>query len=345
GEFTRDRIDSTRISRHLKNIQIGIVSGFAIFRSSTPNKLQRGYSSLLAVRLFSVFCPSAPKASDHTGYRVPTEAARVPIMADLDSGSIVSASGMRREDEWSLATGLALTKYDHGEVYRAKDPSLSRYSFSRRQLQCVFTYSLRWWPVYASIFTTVICGPPPLSFGNNYRTFPLRLTLRHNTGTHHFVSYWFGKPDNAARDVQDRCVYAAASSPIGTGKRRQLFLLIIIGRKSTPPPRAWVGKRLSSRRSGVKPEAGAAPQAIPAIQFLNTSLSPVSILLSNATSPRRNRVDGRQCCNDGELASLRYHGGMSDTIVRRAATGPRNSRIARPPRGLKRNFVAGLRDA
>lgn len=46
-------------------------------------------------------------------------------MADLDSGSIVSASGMRREDEWSLATGLALTKYDHGEVYRAKDPSLA----------------------------------------------------------------------------------------------------------------------------------------------------------------------------------------------------------------------------
>ncbi|KYN42424.1 hypothetical protein ALC56_03184 [Trachymyrmex septentrionalis] len=38
---------------------------------------------------------------------------------------IVSASGMRREDEWSLATGLALTKYDHDEVYRAKDPSLS----------------------------------------------------------------------------------------------------------------------------------------------------------------------------------------------------------------------------
>ncbi|TGZ56415.1 Uncharacterized protein DBV15_08421 [Temnothorax longispinosus] len=29
--------------------------------------------------------------------------------------------------------------------------------------------------------------PPPLSFGNNYRAFPLRLTLRHNTGTHHFV--------------------------------------------------------------------------------------------------------------------------------------------------------------
>lgn len=48
-------------------------------------------------------------------------------MADLDSGSVASASGMRR-DEWSSATGLALTKYDRGEVYRAKDPSLSRYS-------------------------------------------------------------------------------------------------------------------------------------------------------------------------------------------------------------------------
>lgn len=30
-------------------------------------------------------------------------------------------------------------------------------------------------------------GPSPLSFGNNYRAFPLRLTLRHNTGAHHFV--------------------------------------------------------------------------------------------------------------------------------------------------------------
>lgn len=51
----REIVDSARISRHLKNIQIGIVSGFAIFRSSTPNKFQRGYLSLLVVRLFSVF--------------------------------------------------------------------------------------------------------------------------------------------------------------------------------------------------------------------------------------------------------------------------------------------------
>ncbi|KYM80619.1 hypothetical protein ALC53_08957 [Atta colombica] len=130
-----------------------------------------------------------------------------------------------------------------------------------------------------------------------------------------------------------RCVYAAASNPIGlrlapgarvcrvnvprtvrrTGKRRQLFVLIIRNKEKAPPPKARVGKRLSSRRSGVKPEAsnaversqlrrnddvmddrntetgkrsedgggettrlpsdGAAPQAI---QFLNTSLSPLS---------------------------------------------------------------------
>ncbi|EGI58046.1 hypothetical protein G5I_13886 [Acromyrmex echinatior] len=262
----------------------------------------------------------------------------------------------------------------------------------RRQLQCVFTYSLRCWSMYASIFTTVICGPPPLSFGNNYRVFPLRLTLRHNTRTHHFVSWRFGKSDNAAHDVQDRYVYAAASNPIGlrlvpgtrvcrvnapravrcTGKRRQLFVLIIRNKEKASPPIARIGKRLSSRRSGVKPEASnaversqlrrnddvmddrnaeaprqaticeaccypsnmstvffvnttgkgsedgggswwsrsarramsdsrnavkaiprnyatsvhgdAAPQAIPAIQFLNTSLSPVFILLSNRPS-------------------------------------------------------------
>ena len=53
-------------------------------------------------------------------------------MADLDSGSIVSASRMKREDEWSLAMDLALTKYDHGEVYRAKDSFLSRVIRSRR---------------------------------------------------------------------------------------------------------------------------------------------------------------------------------------------------------------------
>ena len=69
-ESLREIVDSTRISRHLKSIQIGIVSGFTIFKSSTPNKFQRGYSSLLTVYLFSVFCFFAPKASDHIGYRV-----------------------------------------------------------------------------------------------------------------------------------------------------------------------------------------------------------------------------------------------------------------------------------
>jgi len=100
--------------------------------------------------------------------------------------------------------------------------------------------------------------------------------------------------------------------------------------------------------------------------------------------PRGETVDGRQRCNDGELASLRYHGGRIRLFV--AAAGPRNSRMetgggdrraeecarveandfagekvenrgeteglfrprtepSRPSRGLKRNFVAGLCDA
>ncbi|TGZ56418.1 hypothetical protein DBV15_08424 [Temnothorax longispinosus] len=43
-------------------------------------------------------------------------------------------------------------------------------------------------------------------------------------------------------------------------------------------------------------------------------------------APRGETVDGRQCCNDGELASLRYHGGRIRLYV--AATSSRNSRIA-----------------
>lgn len=48
-------------------------------------------------------------------------------------------------------------------------------------------------------------------------------------------------------------------------------------------------------------------------------------VLCRAT-PRGETVDDRQCCNDGELASLRYHGGWIRLYV--AATGPRNSWIA-----------------
>lgn len=47
-------------------------------------------------------------------------------MVDLDSDSAAFALRMRCDGE-SPATGLALTKYTRGGIYRAKDLSLSRY--------------------------------------------------------------------------------------------------------------------------------------------------------------------------------------------------------------------------
>ncbi|KYQ54087.1 hypothetical protein ALC60_06959 [Trachymyrmex zeteki] len=189
------------------------------------------------------FCFSAPKASDHTGYRVvslvPTEAARVPIMADLDSGSIVSASGMRREDEWSLATGLALTKYDHGEVYRAKDP-----------MQCVFTYGAR------------VCRV------------------------------------NAPRAVRR------------TGKRRQLFVLIIRDKE-----KASLGGE-DMRNDDVMDDR-------------------------NAEAPRQTTIC-EACCYPSNMSTVFF---VNATGKGSEDGGGSWWTPSRPPRGLKRNFVAGLRDA
>ncbi|CAL1680129.1 unnamed protein product [Lasius platythorax] len=41
---------------------------------------------------------------------------------------------------------------------------------------------------------------------------------------------------------------------------------------------------------------------------MNTDTGTRNVVLCRAT-PRGKVVDGRQCCNDDELASLRYHGG------------------------------------
>ncbi|KYM96199.1 hypothetical protein ALC62_13251 [Cyphomyrmex costatus] len=220
-------------------------------------------------------------------------------MVDLDSGSIVSASRMRREDEWSLATNLALTKYYHGEVYRAKDPSLSRYSSYAGTAQGVY--------------------PPP------------SLPPLPSPGSCHIENR---KGCPGARV----CRVNAPRAVRRTGKRRQLFVLIIRDkekairrnddvmddRNAEAPRQATIlearcypsnmstvffvnsrsaRRAMSDSRNAVKAiprnyatstSGDAAPQTIPAIQFLNTtSLSPPlpSIpgisLLSNVRPNRR----------------------------------------------------------
>jgi len=172
-ESLREIVDSTRISRHLKSIQIGIVSGFTIFKSSTPNKFPARIleSSYCLSFLRFLFLRTESKRSHRIPRRISLVHTRGSTCAYKEGTSGASerarqkrAKGNRGDraiDKTPNAARprLILQAYTHPLVFSLSSPT---------------THPLDHYPLPPSPPPPLLSSPAPASFSATLRT-PLTL--------------------------------------------------------------------------------------------------------------------------------------------------------------------------